>query len=246
MGSPFLMRSSGTDVTWVGLLVWGFRVRIGTMRGPCCGVSVLVVTSVVALGARQVLAQAPPPAYPSGHDAYPPAYPPQSYPPPTFPAPNPYQLQPPELQGPVVHLRADNPRAQLQQLQLRWRTICLAPCGRPADPAGYYRIGGDTIRPSAPFRLPRASGEVLIDTQVGSNVKHWLGLGLGIGGLVAATYGAVYLAFGEAISADSYNRDASNVGHTVTVFGLVIIGIGVALGIVGLNLWSSKTSVDVR
>jgi len=221
------------------------------MRGVCRGVSILVALGVLVVKAAVAFAQAPPPAYPAPHDAYPPpAYPPQPYPPPAYPAypppGNPYQLPPPTFGpvGPVVHLRADNPKAQLQQLQLRWRTICVAPCGRPADPAGYYRIGGDTIRPSAPFRLPRPSGEVLIDTHVGSNVRHFVGLGIGIGGIVAAAYGTVVLSLGQAVNDNTQTgMDAS---HFFYAYGIAFIVVGAVLGAVGISLWNTSTSVEVH
>jgi len=210
------------------------------MRGVRRGVSILVAVGVLVVKGAVAFAQAPPPAYPAPHDAYPPpAYPPPAYPPPAYP----YQLPQPTL-GPVVHLRADNPKAQLQQLQLRWRTICVAPCGRPADPAGYYRIGGDTIRPSAPFRLPRPSGEVLIDTHVGSNVRHFVGLGLGIGGIVAAAYGTVVLSLGQAVNdGTSTGNDASQFFYA---YGIAFIVVGAVLGVVGISLWNTSTTVDVH
>jgi hypothetical protein len=208
--------------------------------------------------ARGALAQAPPPAYPPAYppppgQAPPPAYPPAYPPPPAFPSthdayppPNPWQQPPMQLQGPVVHLRAENPKAQLQQLQLRWRTICSVPCGRPADPGGLYRVGGDTIRPSQPFRLPRPSGDVVIDAEVGSNVRHFIGLGVGIGGIVVAAYGTLYLLAGQAVSGADSTGSTTDAGHVISVFGLVLIGVGVALGVVGTVLWSTHTSVEVH
>src|SRR5262249_27473644 len=150
-------------------------------------------------------------------------------------------------QGPVVHLRADNPKAQLQQLQLRWRTICSVPCGLPTDPAGYYRVGGNTIRPSAPFRLPRQSGEVLVDAQVASHVRHWMGLGVGIGGIIAAVYGGLYIAFGQTIaSSDTGNPDSMKVGNAISGVGIGFLIAGAVLGAVGITLWSTHTSVEVH
>ena len=93
-------------------------------------------------------------------------------------------------------LRVDNLNGRLQQhTQLRWRDICIAPCGVTLDPAALYRIGGGTSLASEPFSLPRASGDVFIDAEVGSKVKHWVGLGLMIGGVVAAGYGFVFWQF---------------------------------------------------
>ena len=98
--------------------------------------------------------------------------------------------------GPRVMLRVDNPNARLQQFTpLRWRDVCIAPCGVTVDPAATYRIGGGTSMASDPFMLPRSAGDVYIDAQVGSKVKHWVGLGLMIGGVVAAGYGLLWRQF---------------------------------------------------
>ena len=79
--------------------------------------------------------------------------------------------------GPRVRLRVDNPNARLQQFTpLMWRDVCIAPCGITVDPAATYRIGGGTSMASDPFTLPRAAGDVYIEAQVGSKVKHWVGL----------------------------------------------------------------------
>jgi len=94
--------------------------------------------------------------------------------------------------GPVVHLRSTHPRARLQvQGPLKWQDVCVAPCNVPVNPQGLYRIGGGSIRPSEGFNMPRPSGQVVIDAQTGSTVKHWVGIGL----MIATSWvlGLVYL-----------------------------------------------------
>jgi hypothetical protein len=146
--------------------------------------------------------------------------------------------------GPVVFLRADNPRARLQQLQLKWRDICPAPCGVPADPNGIFRIGGGTIRPSEEFRMPRPSGQVAIDAQTGSTVKHWVGVGMLIGGAVAAALGGLLFAVSSDVSNDP--DGGATVKDTAKAEGLAYLIIGAIVAGVGIPLAMSSTSVEVK
>jgi hypothetical protein len=146
------------------------------------------------------------------------------------------------MPGPIVTLQADNPRARLQQMQLRWQDVCVTPCGAPVDPNGTYRVGGGAIRASNPFRMPRAAGTVLVEARTGSTVKHWVGVGLAIGGGVSALTGALYL---------SLARDTSNDGFTNTRssfkgLGIGYLVIGAILVAIGIPLAASSTSVEVR
>jgi len=148
--------------------------------------------------------------------------------------------------GPRVILRADSPSVRLQQhTQLRWRDVCLAPCGTTVDPSGLYRIGGGTAIASDPFPLPRASGDVYVDASVGSKVKRYVGLGLSIGGLVAGAYG---LLFWSIANDSNYNNSADDSGadDVARNFGLFCFAIGAVLEAVGLPLLFSSTSVQVH
>jgi hypothetical protein len=164
-----------------------------------------------------------------------------NWPPPRLAEP----MQP--VAGPRVTLQTDNPNARLQQYTpLRWRDVCLAPCGVTVDPAATYRIGGGTSMASDPFTLPRAAGEVHIDAEVGSKVKHWAGLGVMIGGGVAALYGLFWWQVLGGF-ADSANTSSSeDFGNTARNIGLVFIGIGAVLAIVGTVMFTGGTSVKVR
>jgi hypothetical protein len=165
----------------------------------------------------------------------------QAWPPTGPPAPEPL------VSGPRVTLRVDNANGRLQQhTQLRWRDICIAPCGVTLDPTALYRIGGGTSLPSEAFSLPRASGDVFIDAEVGSKVKHWVGLGLMIGGVVAAGYGFIFWQFFNSFAQNdtsSAAQDARNFGRTV---GIVFLSVGAVLEAVGLPMFFSGTSVQVR
>jgi hypothetical protein len=156
---------------------------------------------------------------------------------------------PPPISGPRVTLQVDNPNARLQQhTQLRWRDICIAPCGAIVDPTATYRVGGGSAIASDPFSLPRSSGDVFIDAQVGSKVKHWVGLGLMIGGAVAALYGVLYWQLSKAFADAEANSGSGTTSFSDTVrnIGLIAIGTGVVLEIVGIVMFSNGTSVQVR
>jgi hypothetical protein len=163
-----------------------------------------------------------------------------------WPPPRPAEPAPP-VAGPRVVLRVDNPNGRLQQhTQLRWRDICIAPCGVTLDPTALYRVGGGTSLASEPFSLPRPTGDVFIDAEVGSKVKHWVGLGLMIGGVVAAGYGFVFWQFFNSFATNDMSsaaQDARGFGRTV---GIVFLSVGAVLEAVGLPMFFSGTSVQVR
>ena len=167
----------------------------------------------------------------------------QSWPPP----PGAVAPAPPPIAGPRVILQVDNPNGRLQQhTQLRWADICIAPCGVAVDPLALYRIGGGTSMASEPFKLPRAAGDVYIDAEVGSKVKHWVGLGLMIGGLVAAGYGLLAWQLFDSV-ADNDNTSASqNARDFGRTFGIIFLSVGGILEAVGLPMFFSGTSVQVR
>lgn len=151
----------------------------------------------------------------------------------------------PPIAGPRVILQVDNPNGRLQQhTQLRWRDICIAPCNVTMDPRGLYRIGGGTSIASDPFTLPRASGDVYIDAQVGSKVKHWVGLGLMIGGLVAAGYGLFFWEISRA--ANDNTSSGQEARDFVRNIGITFVSIGGVLEIVGGTMFFGGTSVQVR
>jgi hypothetical protein len=144
--------------------------------------------------------------------------------------------------GPVVHLTTDNQAGRLQVMELKWTDVCVAPCGVPVDPNALYRIGGGTVRPSAEFRMPRSSGTVSVNTQVGSKVKHWVGVGMIIGGAVTMLAGGLFY---EA----SKNTQASATGTTTDTLkaeGIADLVIGAIVTVIGIPLAVSSTSVEVR
>jgi len=178
---------------------------------------------------------APPPPPPG-----PPGGPPPGYGAPPGPPPPAYGY------GPIVTVRSDHPRARLQvQGPLKWQDVCIAPCNRPVNPQGLYRIGGGSIRPSETFNMPRPSGRVVIDTQIGSTVKHWVGVVLIIAGVVDAGFGTLYYLSADTLATSSSNTTDLSKGYFQTV-GIVGIVTGLVLLGVGIPLSMSSTSVEIR
>jgi len=154
--------------------------------------------------------------------------------------------RPPRAGGPVVIVRSDNPQARLQtQGELKWRDVCVAPCNVPVNPAGLYRIGGGTIRPSEPFNMPRPAGQVVVHAQAGSNVKHWVGVGLVIGGVVDAALSGIYYASASDLANSSSNTTGQGKEYFQTI-GIVTILTGIILLGVGIPLALTSTTVEVR
>jgi len=222
---------------------------MGRIRG-----SVSVSVSLAVLAAAQLLCNplghaqepAPPGAQAEPQVQVQPGQDPNVAPPPSYAPPYapPY---PPPVYGPIVTLRADSPRARLQvQTALNWQDVCLAPCNVPVNPAGAYRVGGGTIRASETFTMPRASGPVLIDAQVGSKVKRGVGIGLTIGGGVAAIAGALYLVAASSTTTTSNDEFATDGKEVLQGLGIVYLVVGAVLMAVGIPLASSSTSVQIR
>jgi hypothetical protein len=166
--------------------------------------------------------------------------PPGGYAPPPGSVP-PGNFVPPLTAGPIVQLNASNPKARLQTMQLKWRDVCTAPCGVPVDPNATYRIGGGTIRPSEEFRMPRPGGTVLVTTETGSTIKHWVGVGLLIGGGVSILSGTIVLAGGQSTT----NFDGTT-DDAYKAVGITYLVIGAVLAAIGLPLSMSSTSVQVQ
>jgi hypothetical protein len=156
-----------------------------------------------------------------------------------------YRLAKPVLGAPVVTLRADNPRARLQQKELRWEDVCTMPCRRAVDPSGVYRVAGGTIKPSVTFQMPRPQGNVLVDAHVGSVVKYWVGFGLALGGIATALGGGLVLAASD--SQSSSDTIANDAASSRRVIGWTYVVTGAIMALVGLPLClSNTTSVEVH
>jgi hypothetical protein len=138
-----------------------------------------------------------------------------------------------------MHTNSSRARLQ-QQLQLTWTDVCAAPCGRTVDPNGTYRLGGGSLRPTDPFRMPRADGLVRISGNMGSNVKHWVGLALGIGGLLDAAVGALSVAYAQNATGEISAGLSKKEYYTFT--GILGIATGAVLLGVGTYMFASSSS----
>jgi hypothetical protein len=125
-------------------------------------------------------------------------------------------------------------------MQLKWRDVCTVPCGVPVDPNATYRIGGGSVRPSTEFRMPRPSGPVYITTETGSTVRHWVGIGMIVGGLGAALGGLVLYSTSDS---SVYNSTQQDTNRGV---GIVYMVVGAIVAAVGIPVSMSSTSVEVR
>ncbi len=180
---------------------------------------------------------APPPAAP-----LPPPY--DGYPPPQLAQP----MMPQPVAGPVVRLTTDNMSARLQMMRMKWTNVCAAPCDVAVDPNAIYRVGGGAVRPSEEFRMPRPQGNVLIDTQAGSSVKHWVGFGMILGGLGAVLGGAALyaLAPSSGTETDAFGNPTNTMRNFDHAAGITYIVIGAIVAAIGIPLAASSTSVQVR
>lgn len=205
--------------------------------------------SVLFMSSPAALAQASGPAAPAptGAPGYPAGGYPPSYPPPGAPATQQPRPGFAPVAGPVVQLVTNHPRARLQeQLQLRWTDVCAAPCGIAVNPAATYRVAGGSLRPTNSFSMPRPAGAVLVDANMGSNVKHWVGVGLTIGGGVGLLWGGIYLIVAQNVSGNLSGSDISKKDY-FTAWGIGTLIVGAILAGVGLPLAIGGTSsVEVR
>jgi hypothetical protein len=182
---------------------------------------------------------------PAGHAQTPPAGEPEAQAPDSNVAPPPGPPpMPPLVTGPVVTLRADSHKARLQvQRELNWQDVCVTPCNVAVNPAAVYRVGGGTIRGSESFSMPRPSGHVVIDAQVGSTIKHWVGIGLLIGGALSAGGGIYYYTQADSLASSSNGAIEKGfyqgVGIGEIIVGVILLGVGIPLAL-------SSTSVEVR
>lgn len=150
--------------------------------------------------------------------------------------------------GPRVFLTSDDPNPRLQQLsRVKWEDVCLTPCGVRVDPRGLYRIGGGTVRRTEPFRLRQSSGDVIIDVEAGSNVKHFVGLGLMIGGVVSLGYAAAsYLLFQSVDNNYPTTTGSTSANDAAVTFSIILAVVGAVLEGVGIPLWNSNTTIHIH
>jgi hypothetical protein len=154
-----------------------------------------------------------------------------------------------------VFFRAAEPDAVLQKLDAagNWFNVCQTPCAGKVSARGTYRVGGEDIRESAPFRLRSKTGVVGVDaTRVGTTGRTTWGSVLTIGGGAAAYIGLIVLSVNALPDNDGYydsndsNDWSDDDRRDAQWTGFILMLGGGAAGIVGLvTLIRNKTEVRV-
>ena len=150
-----------------------------------------------------------------------------------------------------VFFRSEDERAVLQRFVSggTWYDVCRTPCAGKVASRGVYRIGGEGVRESEPFKLNGHGPYVAIETRrVGSDGTTALGGVMAIGGGIAAYAGMLVLAAAAADSPDEapYGTAPEDNSDDDARVGLVMLLGGTAVGIVGLvTLLTNKTKIDL-
>jgi hypothetical protein len=152
-----------------------------------------------------------------------------------------------------VFFRSEDRDATLQRLDSGgiWFDVCRTPCAGRVATRGVYRVSGDGLRGSEPFRLSRHGPYVGIETtRVGTQGRAALGGVMTIGGGVAAYAGLLVLAAsvpggGHDEDWGEDNRSENDWEEARGVATIMLLG-GTAVGIVGLvTLLRNKTEVEL-
>jgi hypothetical protein len=124
-----------------------------------------------------------------------------------------------------------------------WDEVCATPCEQRVDATRTYRIDGEGVWPSGPFRLPPGGEELHVKT--GSRGALVGGMVLTLVGGSMVLMGSLFAGIGAALPADAGSpeaqkqRDAKGVFLTV---GVVQLAIGLVSVAVGIPLWASNTT----
>ena len=121
------------------------------------------------------------------------------------------------------------------------RTRCVPPCTLRLDPLGEYRISGEGVVDSDPFRLPPEVERVRVDVSPGPTFVRDLGTAFTIGGLFfAAGGGTILLLPQDGHASSDATTDKTVVGAGFLAMGVLTAAIGVVLR------FASNTSVQIR
>jgi hypothetical protein len=150
-----------------------------------------------------------------------------------------------------VFFRSEDSRATLQRLSPNgtWFNVCRTPCTGKVAGRGLYRVAGDGVTASEPFRLPTADGYVGIETtRVSGEGTRTLGAVLALGGGAVAYIGLLVLSISAQNSYDDYGNqtDNDNDDNDAAVTGLMMMLGGAGAGIAGIVMMvRGKTLVHV-
>jgi hypothetical protein len=131
-----------------------------------------------------------------------------------------------------VHIESDR-HVRLESNEYGdWRWVCDSPCDRDLPLGVDFRIGGDEVRRSRPFRLHgRAGTQTRLDVSTSS--KAWFNagiVGVSAGPALAAVASAV--AFGYAIGGDESHTHA---WEGIAIGGLAMTAVGLTLLLANLS-----------
>jgi hypothetical protein len=132
------------------------------------------------------------------------------------------------------------PRLEMQSPGAWTEVPCVLPCTLRLDPGPAYRVSGDGVVDSDPFRLPAGAGHVRVEVTPGPTNLRGVGLYLTVGGVLFAAGGGALLLLpaGNASTEDK---------TTKTVVGVGALTMGVVTAAIGMILRAlSETSVTVE
>jgi hypothetical protein len=151
--------------------------------------------------------------------------------------------------GVLVTVESDDASVRLERVEpgAAPQPRCVAPCRRWLERDALYRIAGDGIRPTQPFRLPAAGSDATVSVRAGSSRRYIAGLGaVTIGGLAVLASGAFLLAGGVGALEVMDDQQRSAVGDARRNGAILLAG-GAALTGLGIYfLISSRTRIDVQ
>ena len=109
--------------------------------------------------------------------------------------------------------------------------ICITPCHKPVASGGIYRIGGEGVSPSSPFRLDGPNAK--LDVSAGSSSARSAGGYMAVFGFLLAATGGVFLTM-SLVSIEKESEDEDRI--TTIASTAAMIGGGI-IGFTGLGLF---------
>ena len=121
------------------------------------------------------------------------------------------------------------PKGPYSDGEPQWQAVCPAPCDRPVQLGGEYRIAGEGVTTSSPFALHGPSTELRVDA--GSHGVRWAGVYLAVIGFLGAAVGGIFLAV-EAVrpSGGLDTGGYAAIGGVVGGGVLGLVGVGMIVG----------------
>lgn len=145
--------------------------------------------------------------------------------------------------GIEVEITTDRPSVVLQRTDVD-QTVCVAPCNRWLTRDALYRISGEGVHATSPFRLPDEGKRVALIVQAGSSWRYSTGWALtGAAGATLST--AAVILFATSWGATDANTPQANADIARwKPRGEALLAGGVALAAAGLYLLvTSQTHV---